>query len=160
MANFSFNKVILGGRLTATPELKKTQSGKSVTTFNVAVNRKGNTDGAQEADFITCTAWEKQAEFVTKYFGKGSSICIVGTLRNRSFTDKNGQKRVVTEILVQEVNFVDSKSEVSGGTTATYQVTATAPTPPMSSTESMAQIAGFTPSPKFESLADNEELPF
>lgn len=146
MANFSFNKVILGGRLTATPELKKTQSGKSVTTFNVAVNRKGNTDGAQEADFITCTAWEKQAEFVTKYFGKGSSICIVGTLRNRSFTDKNGQKRVVTEILVQEVNFVDSKNEAP-----TSQVTAGAYIP----------TAYTAPSaPAFEEIPDDEELPF
>lgn len=166
MANFNFNKVILGGRLTATPELKKTQSGLSVVTFTIAVNRRTAKEANPEeakADFIVCTAWRQTAEFIAQYFRKGSSICVVGSIQTRSWTDQSGQKRYATEILVDEVHFVDSKTEGSGGatpSTATYQTTAPAPVPPMSSTESMAQIAGFTPSPKFENLADDEELPF
>ena len=114
MASFKFNKVILGGRIARDPELKTTQSGLSVTQFSIAVNRKSTKDQqAPQADFFNVTAWRNTAEFITKYFRKGSSICITGSLQTRSFTDKNGAKREVTEVLADEAYFVDSKQEVS-----------------------------------------------
>ena len=111
MANFNFNKVIIGGRLTADPELKTTQSGIAVTQFSIAVNRKVKPGANQETDFFNVTAWRQTAEFVSRYFHKGSSICIVGTLQNSSWTDQNGQKHYRTDIIADEIMFVDSKSE-------------------------------------------------
>ena len=114
MASFNFNKVILGGRIARDPELKTTQSGLSVTQFSIAVNRKSTKDQqAPQTDFINVTAWRNTAEFITKFFRKGSSICIVGSLQTRSFTDKTGSKREVTEVVADEAYFVDSKQEVS-----------------------------------------------
>ena len=82
MANFNFNKVILGGRLTADPELKTTPSGISVTSFTVAVNRRfgGKNSEETQADFINVTAWRQTAEVVTRYVRRASSICIVGSI--------------------------------------------------------------------------------
>lgn len=111
MANFNFNKVILGGRLTAQPELKTTPSGTTVTSFSMAVNRKRAKEGEQQSDFINCVAWKERAEFICKYFVKGSSISIVGELQTRTWKDGNGQNRYATEVIVSEVNFVDSKSD-------------------------------------------------
>lgn len=108
MANFNFNKVIIGGRLTAAPELKQTPSGVSVTAFSIAVNRKG---ADSKTDFIDVVAWRQTAEFISKYFKKGSSICIVGNLQKREWTDKNNQKRYATEVIADEACFVDSKSD-------------------------------------------------
>ena len=109
-ANFNFNKVILGGRLTADVELKKTQQGTSVVTFTIAVNRRGK-EQEQQADFINCQAWRNTAEFISKYFKKGSSICVIGSIQTRDWTDKNGQKRYATEVIVDEANFVDGKND-------------------------------------------------
>lgn len=113
MANFNFNKVIIGGRLTGDPELKTTASGVSVTSFSVAVNRQFKAKNAEDtqADFFNVTAWRQTAEFVTRFFHKGSSICIVGTLQNRSWVDNNNVKQYRTEIVADEVFFVDSKGE-------------------------------------------------
>jgi single-strand DNA-binding protein len=108
MANFNFNKVILGGRLTADPELKTTPSGVSVTTFTVAVNRRS---AKEAADFLTVTAWRATAEFITRYFRKASSICVVGSLQTRSWTDQQGQKRFATDIVADEAFFVDALRE-------------------------------------------------
>ena len=82
MANFNFNKVIIGGRLTADPELKTTPSGISVTSFTIAVNRRfGGRNGEDSvADFISVTAWRQTAEFITRYFRKASSICVTAQL--------------------------------------------------------------------------------
>ena len=90
----SFNKVILIGNLTADPELKQTQNGISVTSFSIAVSRRfssKNTENAQQADFINIVAWRNTAEFITKYFQKGKSILVVGSLQTRNWTDQNGQ---------------------------------------------------------------------
>ena len=111
MANFNFNKVILGGRLTADPELRQTNSGLAVCSFNLAINRKGVKDEDRRADFIACTAWRERAEFLSKYFRKGSSLCVVGSLQVRDYTDKDGGKRYATEVIVDEITFVDSKGE-------------------------------------------------
>lgn len=120
MANFNFNKVILGGRLTAQPELKTTPSGATVTSFSVAVNRKRAKEGEQQSDFINCVAWKERAEFICMYFGKGSSISIVGELQTRTWKDGNGQNRYATEVLVSEVNFVDSKADNAPAIGQTY----------------------------------------
>ena len=155
MANFNFNKVILGGRLTADPELKTTPSGVSVTSFTIAVNRRfsGKNGEETQADFINVTAWRQTAEFITRYFHKASSICVVGTIQTRSWTDNQGQKRYITEVVADEAYFVDAKSEspVSGGSQGAY-VPDNYGTPAFSS-----QQAG---APKFEELSDDEELPF
>ena len=114
MANFNFNKVILGGRLTSDPELKQTPNGVSVVSFGIAVNRKVKQGGTQEVDFFNVTAWRQTAEFVSRYFRKGSAICVVGTLQNRTWTDNNGQKRYATDIIAEEIQFVDSRGEQQG----------------------------------------------
>ena len=118
MANFNFNKVMLGGRLTADPENRQTDTGISVTRFTVAVNRKQSKDKEQTTDFFNVTAWRATADFVSRFFSKGSSIFIVGTLQNRSWMDTDGNKRYATDIIADEVSFVDSKSE--GGQASTY----------------------------------------
>ena len=112
MANFNFNKVIIGGRLTADPELKTTPSRISVCSFVVAVNRRASGDREAAADFLKCTAWRQTAEFISRYFHKASSICVVGTIQTRSWTDQQGQKRFSTEIVADEAFFVDAKSEM------------------------------------------------
>ena len=111
MANANFNRVILAGRLTADVELKMTPSGVSVCSFTIAVNRLVGKDMEQKADFINCVAWRNDAEFISRYFKKGSCILIVGKIQNRSWSDENGNKRYATEVIVDEAHFVDSKSE-------------------------------------------------
>lgn len=151
MANFNFNKVILGGRLTADPELKQTQSGIPVTSFSIAVSRRAsrNAEGQEPtADFINCVAWRNSAEFITKYFRKGSSICVTGTLQTRTWTDNQGQKRYATEVLVDETHFVDSKSESHGSYNA----------PDNYGTPSYSTAASETP--KFEEMTNEDDLPF
>ncbi len=139
MANFNLNKVILGGRLTADIELKQTQSGVSTTTFTIAVNRKTSGTQEQQADFITCVAWRNTAEFISRYFKKGSSICIVGEILTRSWQDKDGQKRYATEVLANEAFFVDGKGESQAPVTPAFQT---------------------TQAPKFEEISNDDDLPF
>lgn len=111
MANLNLNKVIIGGRLSSDPEQKTTQSGLSVVSFSVAVNRKTKQGEEQKADFFNVTAWRQTADFVARYFKKGSSICIVGSLQTSSWTNQKGEKQYRTDIVADEVMFVDSKSE-------------------------------------------------
>ena len=106
----SFNKVILIGNMTADPELKATASGISVCSFSIAVNRKYNKDGNNECDFIEIQTWRAQAEFVSKYFKKGKPILICGQLQTRTWTDNQGQKRYATEVVADEVTFVNSNN--------------------------------------------------
>lgn len=115
MANFNINKVILGGRMTADVELKQTPSGVSVCSFSIAVNRKGK---EAQTDFIECQAWRQTAEFIARYFRKGSSICIVGSIQKRTWKDQQGNNRYATEIVVDEALFVDSKSDAPEQATA------------------------------------------
>ncbi len=149
MANFNFNKVIIGGRLTGDPELKQTPSGVSVVNFTVAVNRRFNKDGEESvADFFTVTAWRQTAEFICKYFRKGSSISIVGNLQSKSWTDQDGNKHYSVSIEVEEASFVDSKSEAP---VAVQQASSTPAPMPIYTGES---------APNFEAIADDEDLPF
>ncbi len=116
MANFNFNHVILGGRLTADPELKTTPSGIPVTTFTVAVNRRfGGKNGEESpADFFNVTAWRQTAEFIVKFFRKASSICVVGSIQTKTW-EKDGVKHYATEIVADEAYFVDAKNEMPQG---------------------------------------------
>ena len=111
MSNFNFNKVILGARLTADVELKQTPQGVSVCQFSIAINRRTSKEQEQQADFITCVAWRNTAEFISKYFKKGSSICVSGSLQTRSWNDGNGNKKFATEVKVDDAYFVDGKNE-------------------------------------------------
>ena len=106
-----FNLVVLTGRLTADPELKTTQSGISVTSFSMAVNRPYRTGEEQQTDFINVVAWRKTAEFIAKYFKKGNMIGIEGSIQTRKYTDKNGNNRTAFEVVVNNAQFVESKRD-------------------------------------------------
>ena len=147
MSNFNFNKVILGGRLTADPELKQTTSGIPMVSFTVAVNRSyASKDQQRETDFFNVTAWRSRAEFVAKFFKKGSAICIVGAIQNRQYTDQQGQKRTFTDIVADEVMFVDSRSDN--------------PAYSSSSNDSFAPNFADNDSAKFKEIKGDEDLPF
>lgn len=106
-----FNLVVLTGRLTADPELKTTQNGISVTTFSIAVNRNYRAGEEQQTDFINIVAWRQRAEFITKYFKRGSLIGIEGSIQTRKYQDKNGNNRTAFEVVVNNVQFVESKRD-------------------------------------------------
>lgn len=135
MSNLNLNKVVLGGRLTADVELKQTQSGVSVCSFSLAINRKYSQNNEQQTDFINCVAWRSTAEFISKYFRKGSAICVTGSIQTRSWDNQNGQKQYATEVIVDEAMFVDSKTD-------------NAPTLNQPS------------QPQYEANADDDDLPF
>lgn len=105
------NKAILNGRLTKAPELKQTNSGKSVCGFTIAVDRSRD---REKTDFVPIVAWGKTAEFVNQWFGKGDLITIVGHIEVRNYEDKNGNKRTATEIIAEEALFGGSKSTGKG----------------------------------------------
>jgi len=107
------NRIIIMGRLTRDPELRRTQSGTAVTTFTLAVERdfKDAQTGKQEADFINVVAWQGKAEFVSKYFAKGRMALVEGRLQLRDWTDREGNKRRSAEVVADNVYFGDSKRE-------------------------------------------------
>lgn len=106
------NKAILVGNLTKDPELTTTQSGINVARFTVACQRKyTNENSERDCDFINCVAWRTSAEFIHKYFKKGNKIGIVGTIQTRSYDAEDGTKRYVTEVVVEESEFVQSKRD-------------------------------------------------
>ena len=153
--SLNLNKVILAGRLTADPELKQTPSGVSLVTFSLAVNRRFSSRDGQnqqpEADFFRITAWRNTAEFIAKYFRKGSAICICGSIQNRSWTDQNGQKRYMTDIIAEEANFVESRNAQDG-------------MPSMGAPDAFSAPAYSSPvhnnAPKFEEIKTDDDLPF
>ena len=172
MANFNLNKVIIGGRLVAEPEVKKTPNDTSLLRFTLAVNRryqpKDNDNGVPTADFISCTAWRQTAEFIAGYFHKGSSLAIVGHIETRTFEDKDRVKHYMTDVIVEEAYFVDSKAEKEKAAAAQpigYMPSAsTAPAPPtgvpvQAPPPTLTQTPSFNPA-NFEILASDEELPF
>ena len=104
------NVVVLIGRMVADPELKRTQSGVSVSSFRVAVDRSFSKE-ERKADFIYVVAWKGTAEFVCKYFHKGSMIALAGSLQTRNYEDKNGNKRTAYEVVANEVHFAGSQAK-------------------------------------------------
>lgn len=107
----NYNRVILAGRLTRQPELKYTTSGTSVASFTLAINRKFN---REETDFIDCVVWRQQAEYVANYGDKGRLILVEGRLQTRSYETQDGQKRKVTEVVADDVKFLDGKKKDAG----------------------------------------------
>ena len=106
--SFDVNEVILVGRLTKDPELKSTLSGVSVCSFTVACDRRYQKEGERQADFISCVAWRNTAEFISKYFPKGTRIALEGSLQTRSWEDDAGNKRYATEVVVDHAEFCES----------------------------------------------------
>ena len=154
MSNLNLNKVVLAGRLTSDPELKQTQTGVSVTSFSIAINRryvsKNNDQAEQQTDFINVVAWRQTAEFICRFFKKGSAICLTGSIQTRSWQDNQGQKRYATEVVADEAMFVDSRNE-NGGAQGGYMPDAYAQ-PSYSSKQGSA--------PNFEELTTDDDLPF
>ena len=154
MSALNLNKVVLAGRITADPELKQTTTGVSVLSFTLAVNRRfsKNEQGEQQSDFISMVAWRQTAEFISKYFRKGSAICVTGSIQTRSWQDNQGQKRYATEVVVDEAMFVDSRSESGNAQGNSYMPDAYNATPAYSSNAGAA--------PNFEELNTDDDLPF
>ena len=148
------NKVILMGHMTADPELKQTTSGISVCSFSIGVNRRFSKadQGQQSVDFINIVAWRQQAEFVSRYFKKGSSIIVCGSIQTRNWTDNNGQKRYVTEVVADEVSFGAPAASQNNGERA--QSTGYTPT------AYGAPSFNSTGSADFEEIPGDESLPF
>ena len=111
------NHIIIMGRLTRDPELRRTGSGVAVASFTVAVDRDfgGRDGGEKETDFIDCVAWRQTGEFVSKYFTKGRMIVVSGRLQIRTWTDKDGNKRRTAEVVADNCYFGDSKRDSDGG---------------------------------------------
>ena len=154
MSSLNLNKVVLCGRLTADPELKQTASGIAVVTFTLAVNRRFQARSAdaqqqQQADFITLVAWRQTAEFISKFFKKGSALCVTGSIQTRSWQDNQGQRRYATEVVVDEAMFVDSRNE--GGAQGGFA-------PDAFSAPAFATPAA--DAPNFEELKADDDLPF
>lgn len=121
------NKVILVGNLARDPELRQTPQGTSVTSFTVAVSRRYQKDAQQQqADFISCVAWRSTAEFICRYFRKGSGIQLCGSIQTRSWDGQDGQKRYATEVVVDEVSF-NGSSRTQNTEGSAYQSSGNAP---------------------------------
>lgn len=143
------NKVILIGRLTRDPEIRYSQGASStaVATFSIAVDRRFKRDGEPDADFFNCTAFGKQAEFVERYLKKGTKMVVVGRVQNDNYTNKEGQKVYSTRIMVDELEFAESKN-AAGGESSEYR--------PSARPEPSAADDGFMNIPD----GIDEELPF
>jgi single-strand DNA-binding protein len=150
MSNLNLNKVVLCGRLTADPELKQTQNGIAVVSFSLAINRRftRGADGQNnsQADFINCVAWRQTAEFISRYFKKGSSLCVTGSIQTRTWNDNTGAKRYATDVVVDEAMFVDSRAD--NASAASY-------VPDAYGSPSFASEA-----PNFEEVKTDDDLPF
>ena len=115
------NKIILIGRLTKDPEVRSTSTGITTANFTVAAQRPfKNKNGEQEADFLPCVAFRNSADFISKYFKKGSMICVEGRVQTRNYDAQDGSKRYVTEVVVENVEFVGGKNDGSSSTNDAY----------------------------------------
>lgn len=126
------NKVILVGNLARDPELRQTPQGVSVARFTVAVSRRYSRDGQQQTDFISCVAWRNTAEFLCRYFHKGSGIQLCGSIQTSSWDGQDGQKRYSTEVVADEISFNGPKSanqSSSGGYQTSQSFSEPAPKP-------------------------------
>ena len=141
------NSVVLMGRLTYEPELKTTTSGRSVIRFQMAVDRNYQSQGQErQADFIDVVAWRQTAEFISRYFHKGSMIAVEGSIQTNNFTDRDGNKRKSVEVVANQVSFCGSKAETQGANPAFSQ-----PAPSYSTADNS----------DFEEIVDDDDdLPF
>ena len=142
------NKCIFVGNLTRDPELTTTPNGVSVCRFSIAVNRTyTNANGEREADIINIVAWRGLGENCAKYLAKGRKVCVCGSLQTRSYDDKDGNKRYVSEIVAEDVEFINSASQQGDA--------AERPAPVKTASSSTRK-----PSGGFEPIDDDGELPF
>lgn len=142
------NSVILRGRLTRDPELRETNGGTNVCSFSLAVDRR-RTGEEKETDFFECVAWKQSAEFLSKYGSKGRSILVEGRLQTRSYQDKEGNSRKVTEVVVNHLEFCDSR-----GATAEEAIAAASDKTPY------VHSGGYEPAPAADSAEEDNDLPF
>ena len=147
------NAICLMGRLTGDPELKTTQSGVSVTSFSVAVDRAYRSkDQERQTDFINCVAWRGTAEFISRYFRKGQRIALQGSLQSRKYTANDGSQRTVYEVVVDNAFFCESKGGNAGGAPSyDSQVPVYSEAKPAFSTANSGD---------FEDILTDEDLPF
>lgn len=138
------NKVELIGRLTKEPEVKLTQNQTQFCNFTIAVDRRfKDANGQRQADFINCVAWKQTAVFIQKYFHKGNRIGLVGSIQTRSYSDQNGQKHFITEVIVDEAEFVESQPSAQPATS-----------------QNETAVTADTASPAPEPQSEPVELPF
>ncbi|MBR5219851.1 MAG: single-stranded DNA-binding protein [Clostridia bacterium] len=155
----SLNKAILMGNLVADPELKQTPSGVAVCSFRIGVQRRfKDANGQYASDFVNIVAWRQQAEFVSKYFRKGSSIVVVGSIQTRDYTDQQGNKRYATEVVADEVTFGAGKGDSQSQNTAFAGMGDFGSAPAYSAPASAP--AAQPAAPKFEEISGDEDLPF
>lgn len=145
------NSIIIMGRLTNFPEVKTTQSGISVCSFTVAVDRQYANNGQRETDFIDCVAWRNTADFVGKWFTKGQMIAVQGELQTRNYEDKNGNKRKATEIVVGNVSFCGDKKQEGIGV---ERIT------PEQNNKVTAEKTELSQEGTFTEIPDEDDLPF
>ena len=143
------NSIVLLGRTTAPLELKQTQAGKAVVSFSLAVKRPFAKD---TTDFFTVVAWDKQAELLSKYVGKGEQICIRGYLTARTWEDQQGNKRYATECVAQEFDFCESKKSSETSSAPTYQNG--------SQGEYESHSTPSFSTPNFEEMSSDDDFPF
>ena len=144
------NCVTLMGRLVADPELRTTPTGKSVATFTIAVDRSFVKQGEQrQADFIRIVAWESSANFICRYFSKGSMIAVQGRIQTRTYEDSNGAKRSAFEVIATEVSFCGSKND-----------NAPAAAPAVTAAPAAAPAYQTANANDFEEITDDGDLPF
>jgi len=130
------NKSILIGRLVADPETRRTQNGKAVASYRLAVDRQFKKEGQPEADFISCVAWGSNGDFAEKYLHKGMKIAIEGRIQTRTYDDKDGKKVYVTEVVVDHHEFCEKKAD--GGNSS----------------------GGYAPFVPANDMTDGDDLPF
>ncbi len=156
------NRVFLIGNLTRDPELTETSSGVSVCRFSIAVSRNYKTaDGGYDTDFFSCQAWRSIAESIARYVRKGNKIAITGSLQNRSYEDKNGDKKTANEIQVQDVEFLTPKQSNEFGDDVGHDI----PRGQASRTASdyvapPKQQSMFGNKPRLQDLEDDSDIPF
>ena len=147
------NVAIIMGRLTADPELRTTASGVAVTTFSVAVDRRFQRQGEEkQTDFINVVAWRQTAEFVSRYFHRGSMIAVRGSIQQRNYEDKNGNKRTAFEIQIDRAFFTESKASAGGS------MPGDSPAPVSAPAAGVSYASGSNGD--FQAIDDDDDLPF
>ncbi len=152
------NIAAIMGRLTADPELKSTQSGVSVVSFTLAVDRSYAKAGTErQTDFINVVAWRSTAEFICRYFTKGQMMAVSGSIQTRNYEDKQGNKRTAFEIVASDVSFTGSKRE-SGGS-GSYEDSAPAVSKPAAFSDPAPAYSSGS-NEDFEEILGDDDLPF
>lgn len=143
--SLNLNHGVWAGRLVRDPELRTTTSGLSVTTFTVAIDRRYKKGDEKQSDFLDCVAWRDRADFIAKYFKRGSAICVTGSVQTRTYEDNNGNKHKAVEVVVENADFVESKGNAQQNAQP-YPASATS-----------------APAPQqmiMENIVDDDDLPF